>query len=85
MIVYFYKTSDINGRSHVKTTLRLNVTSNIGKIDKFCCFWSLLASLLPCNSIHLNRVSKYRKYFNDLNIQDFDFTIGFKSSDVHNF
>ena len=31
------------------------------------------------------RVSNYKKYFNQLNIQGFDFTNGFKCSDVKNF
>ena len=47
--------------------------------------WSILASLHPCNNNHPNRVSTYRQYFNDSNIQDFDFANGFKCSDVHKF
>ena len=43
----------------------------------------ILASLHPGNDSHPNRVSNYRQYFNELNIQDFDFTNGFKCSDVH--
>ena len=39
----------------------------------------------PCTNNHPNRVSNYRQYFNELNIQDFDFTNGFKCSDVHRF
>ena len=47
--------------------------------------WSILAYLHPCNNNHPNRVSSYRQYFNELNIQDFDFTSGFKCIDVHIF
>ena len=46
---------------------------------------SILASLYPCNNNHPNRVSNYRQYFNELNIQGFDFTNGFGCSDVHKF
>ena len=46
---------------------------------------SIKPSLHPCNNNHPNRVSKYKQYFNELNINGFDFTIGFKSSDVHKF
>ena len=47
--------------------------------------WSVLAYLHPCNNIHPNRVSNYRQYFDELSIQGFDFSKGFKCSDVHKF
>ena len=47
--------------------------------------WSILASLHPCENDHPNRVSNYIQYFNELNFQSFDFTNGFKCSDVHKF
>ena len=50
--------------------------------DKYCFIWSTLASLLPCNT-NPNRVPIYRQNFNQLNIQVFDFTKGFKCSDVY--
>ena len=77
MIIYFYKTSEINGRSYVKIPLRSNAILNIENNDKYCVLWSKLASLHPCNNNHPNRVSNYRQHFNELNIQDFDFTNGF--------
>ena len=46
---------------------------------------SILAYLHPCNNHHPKRVSNYRQYFNELNIEGFDFTNGFKCSDVHRF
>ena len=52
-------------------------------IDKYCFIWSILAHLYPCNNIHPNRVSNYKQYFNELNIETFDFTNEFKCSDVH--
>ena len=51
-------------------------------------FWSKLAHLHPIEDPkngHLTRVSNYRQYFSELNIEDFDFTIGFQCSDVHIF
>ena len=38
-----------------------------------------------CNSNHPNTVANYRQYFNKLNIEGFDFSNGFKCSDVHKF
>ena len=44
-----------------------------------------MAYLHPCNNNHPNRVSNYRPYFNELNINGFDFSKGFKCSVVHRF
>ena len=63
--------------------MRSNAILNIENIDKYCFIWSILASRHPCNNNLPNRVSKYKQYFNELNIQGFDFTNGFKCSDVH--
>ena len=48
-------------------------------------FWSLLASLHPCNNNHPNRVSTYKQYFDELNINGFNFGKGFKCIGVHKF
>ena len=64
--------------------MRSNALINIKNDDKYCFFWSTLASLLPCN-INPNRFPIYRQNFNQLNIQGFDFTEGFKCSDVYKF
>ena len=85
MTVYFYKTSEMDGGSYVKIPLRSNAILNIENNDKYCFLWPLLAYLHPCNNNHPNRVSNYKQYFNELNIQGFDFTNGFKCSDVHKF
>ena len=53
--------------------------------DKNCFLWSILVSRHPCENAHPNRVSNYSQYFDELNINGFDFTNGFKCSDVHNF
>ena len=65
--------------------MKSNTILNIENNDKYCFLWSILAYLHPCNNNHPNRVSNYKQYFNELNIQDFDFTNGFKCSDVHKF
>ena len=83
MTVYFYKTSEMDGRPYVKIPLRSNAILNIGINDKYCFLWSIIASLHPCNNNRPNRVSNYKHYFNELNIQDFEFTNGFECSDVH--
>ena len=83
--ISFYKTVEVNGISYVKIPLRLNAILNVQNNDKYCFIWSILASLHPCKNDHSNRVSNYLQYFNKLNFQSFDFTNGFKCSDVHRF
>ena len=85
MTLYFYKTSEMGGRSYVKIPLRSNAILNIENNDKYCFLWSILAYLHPCNNNHPNRVSNCKQYFNELNNQGFDFARGFKCSDVHKF
>ena len=84
LTVYFYKTCELNGSNYIRIPLRSNAILNIENNDNYCFVWSILASLHPLNNNHPNRVSNYRQYFNEINIQDFDFTYGFKCSDVHN-
>ena len=81
----FYKTGELNGSSYVKIPLRSNALMIIKNNDNYCFFWSILAGLYPCDNDHPNRVSKYRPYFNDINIDGFDFTNRFKCSDVQIF
>ena len=65
--------------------MRSNAVLNIENNDKYCFLWSELAYLRLINKNHPNRVSNYKQYFNEFNIRGFDFTIGFKCSDVHKF
>ena len=58
---------------------------NIKNNDNYCFLWSALAYLHPCNHNHPNRISNYKHYFNELNIDGFDFTNGFRCNDVHKF
>ena len=75
----------MNGSNNVKIPSRSNAILNIENDDKYFFFWSILAYLHPCNNNHPNRVSNYNQYSNDLNITGFDFSNGFKCSDVHKF
>ena len=75
----------MNGSNYVKIPLRSNAILNIENNDKYCFIWSILANLYPCSKNHPNRVSSYKQYLNDLNINGFDFSYGFKCSDVHKF
>ena len=85
MKISFYKTTEMNGTSYVKIPLRTNAILNVQNNDKYCFIWSILASLHPCQNNYPNRVNNYVQYFNELNFQNFDFTNGFKCSDVHKF
>ena len=85
MTIYFYKTGELNGSKYVKIPLRSNAIFNIENNDKYCFFWSILASLHPCNINHPNRISNYKQCFSELNINGFNFSIGFKCRDVHKF
>ena len=85
MGISFYKSGELNGSSYVKIPLRSSVLVNIKNDDKNCFNWSILASLHPCESGNPNRVSNYKQYFNELNINGFDFSNGFECSDMHKF
>ena len=75
----------MNGSNYIKIPLRSNAILNVENNDKYCFLWSILAYLHPCNGNHPNRVSNYRQSFNELNIQGFDCSKGFRCSDVHKF
>ena len=83
MKIRFCKTDELNGSSYVKIPLRSNDLINNKNNNKYCFIWSISASLHPCENDHSNRVSNYIQYFKELNIDGFDFTNGFKCSDVH--
>ena len=82
MSISFYKSGELNGSSYVKIPLR-SALLNIKNDDKYCFFWSILASLHPCENGNPNRVLIYTQYFNELKIIGFDFSNGFKRSDMH--
>ena len=61
MIVYFWKTGELNGSNYVKVLLRSNAILTIENIDQYCFLWSILAYLHPCNKNYPNRASNYRQ------------------------
>ena len=81
--ISFYKSTELNGTSYVKIPSRSSAILNFQKNDKHCFIWSILAILHLCENTHPSRVNNYLQYFNELNFQSFDFTNGFKCSDVH--
>ena len=85
MKISFYKTTELDGTSYVKIPLRSNAILNVQNNDEYCFIWSILACLHPCENDHPNRVNNYAQYFNESKFQNFDFTNGFKCSDVHKF
>ena len=85
MKLSFYKSTELDGTSYVKIPLRSNAILNVQNNDKYCFIWSILASLHPCENTHPSRENNYLQHFNELKFQNFDFTNGFKCSDVHKF
>ena len=85
MKISFFQTGEVNGSSYVKIPLRSSAILNVQNIDKYCFIWSILASLHPFENDHPNRISNFLQYFNELNIEGFDFTNGFKCSDMYRF
>ena len=85
MARFFYKTGELNGSNYFKVPLRLNAILNFENNDNYCFIWSVLARLHPCNNNHPNKVSNFKQYYDELNIQGFDFSKGFEGSDVHKF
>ena len=85
MTISFYNTGNMDGSSYVKIPLRSSAILNIKNNDKYCFLWSILAYLHPCENNHSDRVTNYKPYFNELNIEGFDFSNGFKCSDMYKF
>ena len=83
MKIGFYKIGELIGSSYVKTLLRSTALIIIKNDDKYQFIWSDLASLHPRENGHPNRVTNYKQNFDKLNIEGFDFSKGFKCSDVH--
>ena len=84
MTISFYNTGNMDGSSYVKIPLRSSAIVNIKNDDKYCFIWSILAKLYPCET-NPDRVTKYMPYFNELKKEGFDFTNGFRCSDMYRF
>ena len=85
MTISFYNTGNMDGSSYVKLPLRSSAILNIKNDDKYCFLWIILAKLHPCENSHPDRVTNYKPYVNELNIEGFDFTNGFRCSDMYRF
>ena len=85
MKINFFKSGELNGSNYVKIPLRSSALISFKNDDKNCFLWSILAKLHPCKYNHPNRVSNYKYFSNELNIEGFDFTNGFKCSVVQKF
>ena len=75
----------MNGTSYNKIPFRSSALFNIENVDKKIFLWSILVGLEPCEISHPNGVSNYRQNFNEINIQDFDFSNGFECSGNYKF
>ena len=75
----------MDSRSFAKLPMRSSALLNIENDDKYCFLWSIFAFLHYFINIHPNGVSNYRQFFNELNIEGFEFTNGFRCKDVHKF
>ena len=82
MKLKIYKSSELNGSDYVKIPSRSNSILINKNDDKYCFTWSILSSPHPFNNDNRNRVSNYRQNFNEIIIDGFDFTNGFKCSGV---
>ena len=75
----------MNGPSCVRIPLRSSAILNFEDDDKIFFILSKSAILHPCEIGDPKGVSIYRQYFDQLNIEGFDFSNRFKCSDVNNF
>ena len=85
MEIRFHTTGELNSSTFVRIPLRSSALLNNQNVDNYCFIRSKLASLHPCDNSPPTRVKNYSEYFNELNIKGFDFTNGFKYSDVRRF
>ena len=86
MTIYFLKTTEVNGSSDTKFPLRSSAILNIQiliKIVSFGHFNHIFILRQNLKNGHPTRVSNYRQHFIELNLQRFDFSNGFKCSDVY--
>ena len=80
---FFYTSTEMWGSNYMKIPLRCSANLN-SRNDDSIVFWSIIASLHPCKKSHRNRVSICKRYCDELNIQCFGFSNGFKCIDVYN-
>ena len=81
MRISFHKSGEVNGSSHVKFPLRISANLNFESIGKYCFLWSILAKLQPISDSekgHCKKVSNSKQHFDELNIDGFHSSNGFK-------
>ena len=78
----FHKTTETGGSRFVKNLLGSLPVLNIENDDKYCFMRLILAGFQPCFNKLSNRFSNYGQFFDELNTDGFDFSFGFKCSDV---
>ena len=57
--ICFYKSTDLNGWSHVKIPLRTSAILHNENIDEHCFIWSSSTHIHPSENANPNRVSNY--------------------------
>ena len=85
MKTFFFKTGEINESLYVKLPLRTSALLDLKIDDKYCFNWSILAHLHPWKRNKPTKASNHKQYFGEVNIEGFEFSDGFKGSDVHKF
>ena len=75
----------MSGQCYVRIPVRSNAILNNKKHLKHCFIWSILVFLHAFENDNPNRVSNFGHNFNELIIEGFDFTNGFKCSEAHKF
>ena len=86
MTIYFNKLVKWMDQFMKKIPMRSSAVINIQNGDKYCFLWSILAHFHPIANPkkgHATRVSNYRQCFDELNLEGYDFSNGFKCSDAH--
>ena len=85
MEISFNKTVELDGSSNVEIPLRSSAILHIKNVDNNYFIRSILAYIHPCNNSHPTRVKISLQYLNEINNDKFDFTNGFRCSDMNKF
>ena len=67
--VQFFITSELKVSSYEKFPIRNSAFLKIENDNKFCFFWLIVANLHPCKYSHPTKFSKYKNFFEEMNIQ----------------
>ena len=78
-----FKTTELKGSNHVKQPMTSSTKSNCENEEIHCFLWSILSNLHPCENRLSKSVSNYTLYFNDSDIDRFEFSNGIRYNYVH--